>query len=97
MPSLENPGGSFLPMFTFGLLSIMIMGSAKKYAKMLGGYTFAIGDASMNLIKKFLGVTKQNVSRSVAGFKKVVGENIVKMQVNKEADEILEEAKDVEE
>lgn len=97
MPSLENPGGSFLPMFTFGLLSIMIMGSAKKYAKMLGGYTFAIGDASMNLIKSFWGWAKQNVSRSVAGFKKGVGENIVKMQVNKEADEILEEAKDVEE
>ncbi|MCR5506604.1 MAG: type IV secretion system protein [bacterium] len=97
MPSIENPGGSFLPMFTFGLLSLMIMGSAKKYSEMLKGYTFEIGGAAMKLIQSTWKWAKGNVSREVSGFKKHIAEDIIrKQELNKQAEDVIDEVKDTE-
>ncbi len=96
IPSLENPGGSFLPMFTFGLLSLMIMGSVKTYANLFKGYMFEIGSSAMKLIKSTWAFVKSNVSREVLGFKKYVSEENIKKEINKQADDVVETAKDTE-
>ncbi len=97
MPNFENPGGSFLPMFTFGLLSLMIMGSVKVYSGLLKGYTFEIGAASMKLIQSSWGWITSKVSREVKGFRKIVSEAALKKDdINKQADAVVDEAKDVE-
>ena len=97
IPSLENPGGSFLPMFTFGLLSLMIMGSVKTYSDLLKGYTFEIGASAMKFIKSSWSWTKGKVSREVSGAVKTISEEYLKKQINKQADDIVEDAEDIEE
>ncbi|MBR1544331.1 MAG: type IV secretion system protein [Alphaproteobacteria bacterium] len=97
MPSIENPGGSFLPMFTFGLLSLMIMGSAKKYADLLKGYTFEIGGAAMKFLQSSWKWAKSNIVREISGFRKDIMENnLEKLELDKQSDDVIEEAKDTE-
>lgn len=50
MPSIGGSGGSFLPIFSLGLLSLMIMGSLKSYTGIVSGYMFTIGGEIKNLI-----------------------------------------------
>ncbi|MDR0367040.1 MAG: hypothetical protein LBH41_00490, partial [Rickettsiales bacterium] len=50
MPSLENAAASFMPVFSLGIVSLMLMGMRQTYADILGGYMFQIGDT----VKGFL-------------------------------------------
>ena len=86
IPSLENPGGSFFPMFTFGLLSLMIMGSVKTYTNLLKGYTFEIGDAAMKFLKSSWGFVKSNVERAVVGFRKNKQKNAIEKELDKNSE-----------
>ena len=97
IPSLENPGGSFFPMFTFGLLSLMIMGSVKTYSGLIKGYTFEIGGAAMKLLKSTWSWVKGGASRELNGIRKIVSENAIKRQINKQADDVEEKAEETEE
>ncbi len=96
IPSLENPGGSFLPMFTFGLLSLMIMGSTKEYSELLKGYMFQIGNAAMTLMKSTWGWVTQHVSAQVVGFKKMISEDKLKNDIDNQSKNVIEQAKNTE-
>lgn len=50
MPSLQNPGGSFFPIFTLGLLSLMIMGNLDTYSGIVSGYMFKVGGTFLKLV-----------------------------------------------
>ena len=69
MPKLETTGGSFLPMFTFGLLSLMIMSNVKTYAGLISGYSFEVGKYAENLLTKAFNTIKSGVSRQISLFK----------------------------
>ena len=96
-PSLENPGGSFLPMFTYGILSLMIMYSGlESYAKLVDGPLLHIGKAAKNIcesgIKKLAGGF-----RELAGF--VKNKNLNKLitedeEIAKMADDLASRAED---
>lgn len=98
MPSFDNPGGSFLPMFTFGLLSLMIMyGSINTYTKIIKGDMFEIGKYAKSLLSSSFSLIK-SVSRSVAGY---VGEKQVEKlsdaEFKKKEKELLDNAEKAEE
>ena len=96
IPSLENPGGSFLPMFTFGLLSIILMGSVKKYTSLIKGYMFTIGDATLSLLKSSWKYATQKVEQKISWIKEKKGRNdIIKENINNQADQLDDEARSV--
>ena len=51
LPSIGDMGGSFFPIFSLGLLSLMIMGNLKTYSGLVGGYMMDVGGAILSLIK----------------------------------------------
>ncbi len=68
-PSFTNPGGSFLPIFSFGIISLMLMfGSLDTYTGIIGGSMLSIGKTAKNLITSTLGFVKSNITRGVKGF-----------------------------
>lgn len=86
MPTLSDPGGSFLPMFSLGMVSLMIMGSVKTYSKLISGYMFTIGNEALKLVKSTIGVVK-NVGRDAIGFIQEAKEDNAKLDANKIEDE----------
>lgn len=51
IPSINDMGGSFFPIFTLGLISLMIMGNLKTYQKLVSGYMMDVGGAILKLVK----------------------------------------------
>ena len=51
MPTIGDTGGSFLPIFSLGMLSLMIMGNLQNYAGLVSGYMFKVGDAFRKMIQ----------------------------------------------
>lgn len=88
MPKLDTTGGSFLPMFTFGLLSLMIMSNVKTYAGLISGYSFEVGKYAQNLLTSAFNTIKGGVSRAVSGFK-------MKKESNKLAEELKKYEKEL--
>ncbi len=67
LPSLEEPGGAFLPMFTFGMFSLMIMGSLKSYSGLISGYMFELGKYAKSLLMSTYNFVKGGVTRKATG------------------------------
>lgn len=92
IPSLQNPGGSFLPIFSLGLISLMIMSNLKVYAGLVSGYMFNIGETFKTIIntsrKWATSVVRQNM-----GYSKLSGLQDLKA----DAKQLREKLKDNEE
>ncbi len=88
LPKLDTTGGSFLPIFTFGLLSLMIMSNVKTYAGLISGYSFEVGKYAENLLSSTFNTIKGGVSRAVSGFKTT-------KETNKLAEELKKHEKEL--
>ena len=87
MPSFDNPGGSLLPIFTFGIVSLMLMfGSIKTYTSIIGGNLLHIGVYAQNILTSFWGQLK-GVTRKASGF-------VQKSQLDKLYEEELKKRED---
>ena len=96
IPSISNPGGSFLPMFTFGLLSLMIMGNVKTYSKLISGYMFEVGKYGKSLLTSFWKWTTSTVKREQYKFledKKI--KKLMDEELAKDENKTKNEAKDI--
>ena len=92
-PSFTNPGGSFLPMFSFGIISLMLMfGSISTYAGIIGGSMLSIGNAAKNLFKSSLNFVKTNVTKGIRGFvAKKQKDSFYKGQLKKQQDNFVKD------
>lgn len=94
MPSLQNPGGSFLPIFSLGLISLMIMNNLKVYAGLVSGYTFKIGETLLNIMKTSMKWVASTVRTEVGNFSsqfdKIANLKSLQQDTNKLQEEIRE-------
>ena len=93
-PSLDNPGGSFLPMFTFGILSLMIMyGSLKSYTGLIGNNMLEVGSYAKSILQSFFSLLT-SVTRTASNFVKAKTiENIEERELEKQTERLIQQAK----
>jgi biotin transporter BioY len=97
MPSLERPMGSLMPLLGVGVMSLMIMGSMKEYAGIVGGYMMTISENIVNLgksaLKTVVSVARNKVGsmREKAPYDRMMDKRGDKLAA--EADQLLRNAK----
>lgn len=97
MPSLQNPGGSFLPMFSLGLISLMIMSNLKTYAGLVSGYVFNIGQTVLSLIKSSMKWATSAVRTEVGQFTNPLNKIASLKSLQNDASKLEREIKESEE
>lgn len=88
--SFSNPGGTFLPMFSFGIISLMIMfGSLKTYTAIIGGDFLVIGQYIQSIAKTTWNVAKSGTRKLSGIVAKKQEKSLYKENVKKQLDNLL--------
>ena len=86
MPSWENPAVSLLPIFTLGLVSIMIFGRMDRYTDMMKGYMFEIGGHAEQLFRSSISYVWSGAKRTGSAYIKYSEGPLSKIRAGKLAE-----------